>query len=292
MGLLAILKYIIAHPLNRDNKFGAVLRFMKWQLNTRLNPYPIIYPFTDKALLVVKKGMYGATGNLYCGLHEFTDMGFLLHFLRADDLFVDIGANIGSYTALAAGHVKAHTISFEPVPATFAHLKRNIYINQAHDIATPYNMALGAQKGTIEFTSTLDSMNHVATKDDTDTIKVAVNTLDDMLEDKAPSLLKIDVEGFETEVIRGAKNTLDKKQLKAIIIELNNSGARYGYDEKKIHESFLGAGFEPYIYDPLMRRLTKAATFGFHNTIYIRDLSFVENRLQNAEAFKVLNKTI
>src|SRR5436305_696190 len=100
MGLFAILKFITNHPLNRNHKFRAIMRFIKWQLNTRLNPYPIIYTFTAKSLLIVKKGMSGATGNLYCGLHEFNDMGFLLHFLRREDLFVDIGANIGSYTVL------------------------------------------------------------------------------------------------------------------------------------------------------------------------------------------------
>jgi len=43
------------------------------------------------------------------------DMGFLLHFLRKDDLFLDVGANIGSYTVLAGGAVGAKSISFEPV---------------------------------------------------------------------------------------------------------------------------------------------------------------------------------
>ena len=47
--------------------------------------------------------MTGATGNIYCGLYEFLDMAFLLHFLRNGDLFGDIGSNIGSYTVLATG---------------------------------------------------------------------------------------------------------------------------------------------------------------------------------------------
>ncbi len=82
MSLISTLKFIINHPLNKDNKIAALIRFVKWQCNTRLNPYPIIYPFTTKARLIVQKGMTGATGNLYCGLHDFNDMFFLLHFLR------------------------------------------------------------------------------------------------------------------------------------------------------------------------------------------------------------------
>ena len=36
--------------------------------------------------LIVRNGMTGATGNIYCGLHEFADMGFVLHLLRPGDL--------------------------------------------------------------------------------------------------------------------------------------------------------------------------------------------------------------
>ncbi len=288
MLLFSILKFITNHPLNRNNKFGAVMRFIRWQINIRLNPYPVIYPFTAKALLIINKGMSGATSNLYCGLHEFNDMGFLLHFLRADDLFADIGANIGSYTVLSAAHIGAQTISVEPVPATYSHLMRNIGINQVGDHVQPLNVALGAQAGFVEFTSTLGSTNHVAISGDKDKIRVEMRTLDDILVGrKTPALLKIDVEGFETEVINGAKNVLADSGLKAIIIELNGSGKRYGYDERKIHETFLAAGLEPYLYDPMTRTLTKAGTFGFHNTIYIRDIDFVTERVSGAEKLTV-----
>jgi len=82
MKIISTVLYIIKHPLNRHQKCKAFWRFIKWQINTRINPYPIIYQFTEKSKLIIKKGMTGATGNLYCGLHEFNDMAFLLHFLR------------------------------------------------------------------------------------------------------------------------------------------------------------------------------------------------------------------
>ena len=62
------------------------------------------------------------TGNIYCGLAEFADMAFVLHVLRAGDLFVDIGANAGAYTLLASSVAGAKTTCFEPVPATYARL--------------------------------------------------------------------------------------------------------------------------------------------------------------------------
>ena len=74
MSLLSTLKFITSHPLNRSNKVKAILRFLRWQINTRINSYSIIYQFTERCKLIIRKGMTGATGNLYCGLHEFEDM--------------------------------------------------------------------------------------------------------------------------------------------------------------------------------------------------------------------------
>jgi hypothetical protein len=108
--------------------------------------------------------------------------------------------------------------------------------------------------------------------------------------ERAPSLIKIDVEGFEQEVINGANALLRNEELKAIIVELNGSGERYGYDEGKIHEQLLGNNFQPYMYDPFTRKLSLLKTFGNHNTVYIRDLNFVEQRLKTAAPIEVFNE--
>jgi FkbM family methyltransferase len=293
MRLFPLLKFITNHPLNRKNKIKAVSRFAKWQINTRLNPYPVVYAYTDKTKLIIQRSMTGATGNLYCGLHEFTDMGFLLHFLRKDDLFVDIGANIGSYTVLAGGHVGAKVVSVEPLPKTFEYLKNNIAINQINNNVTACNLALGNEKGEISFTTTLDTMNHVATAKETDTIQVPVDTLDGILEkEKDPVLLKIDVEGFETDVLNGASQTLQKNNLKAIIIELNGSGSKYGYNEAHLHEKLIDMGYHPYRYSPFQRELTAIDQFGTHNTIYIKDIDFVQERVKKADKLKILDSWI
>ena len=256
-------------------------------------PYPIIYSFTDRSKLIIKKGMTGATGNFYCGLHEFNDMGFLIHLLRKEDFFVDIGANVGSYTVLAGGHIGAKTFSIEPVPATYSHLVNNILLNQMEDRVTAFNIALGSQAGSINFTHSFDTMNHAAAEGETDIIKVPVDTLDNILVgQKTPVLLKIDVEGFETEVNNGATQTLQRNELKAIIIELNGSGSRYGYDESIIHDGLIKMGFSAFLYDPLSRTLTKVNEFGTHNTIYIRDLEFVQQRLKTAPKLKIFNTEI
>lgn len=291
MSTISNIKFILSHPLNKDHKLKAFLRFINWQIKSRLNPKQVVHTFTEKSKLFIERGMTGATGNLYCGLHEFNDMGFLLHFLRTDDLFVDVGANVGSYTILASAHSGANSISFEPLPATFQKLMNNIQLNHLSGKVKAHNMALGRQAGELLFTNSLDTMNHVVKDAQEGVISVQVNTLDDILNNgPVPLLIKIDVEGFETEVIKGATKTLHEPGLKAIIIELNGSGARYGYDEQEIHQSLLNVGFSPYTYDPFSRKLTSVDLFGSLNTIYIRDFDFVQDRLKNAEKVKILKQ--
>jgi len=73
--------------------------------------------------------MHGATGNIYVGLHEFEQMAFLLHCLRSEDIFIDVGANVGSYTVLASAAVGAKTIAFEPIESEYNGLMANIELN-------------------------------------------------------------------------------------------------------------------------------------------------------------------
>ena len=288
MQIFNVLKYIYNHPFNAENKMGGILKFFKWQINCLLNPYPMLYTYTENARFIIKKGLAGATGNLYCGLMEYEDMAFLLHFLRSNDLFIDIGANVGAYTILASSEINAKTIAIEPVPSTYKNLMDNILINNIQEKVNALNIGLGSKNGKLKFTKSFDSVNHVATENETDTIEVDIDTLDTiLLKEQCPILLKIDVEGFETEVIKGADATLLNKSLKAIIIELNGSGQRYGYDERQIHNKLLEHGFKPYNYNPKTRQLMELETFGTHNTIYLRDKEFVEERIKSARKIKI-----
>ncbi len=99
------------------------------------------------------------TGNIYTGLHELSSMGYLLHVLREGDLFVDVGANVGSYTILACVVKGADCCSFEPVFSTFQRLMTNIRLNQLEGQAKCFNIGIGDRKGKIEFTSILSKFN-------------------------------------------------------------------------------------------------------------------------------------
>lgn len=81
MSLINLLKFITRHPLNREHKLGSIIRFAKWQFGSRLVPGTVVFDWINGSKILVKTGETGLTGNIYTGLHEFPDMGFLLHFL-------------------------------------------------------------------------------------------------------------------------------------------------------------------------------------------------------------------
>ena len=287
------IRFIVNHPLNQKFKIKAIFRYFKWIIVTKLNSYPLIYPFTDKAKLIIHNKIHASYGNLFGGLLEYQEMSFLLHFLRENDLFVDVGANVGSYTTLAAAHAGSETVSIEPAPSTFEYLKDNINVNRIYQKVEALNIALGSQEGTISFTKNLGAMNRVAIDSDKEVISVPVFTLDKIMTGKrTPVLLKIDVEGFENEVLKGASETLKNEELKAIIIELNGLGNRYGYDQKIIHQNLINLGFIAYNYNPADRELIRLDSFGTVNTIYVRDIDFVNHRIKTAEKVKLPNNVI
>ena len=283
------------HPLAKRHKIKAYSIFFTWQLSQLIFLGIRNRRFIGNTRLLVNKGMTGATGNIYCGLHEFEEMGFLLHFLRNEDLFVDIGANVGSYSVLASGVCSAKTIAFEPVPETFAHLKNNININKVGYLVSLYNEAVGAADGKLIFTTGLDTVNHVVSNSEqhiAKTLEVPVTTLDKKVGIiDTTMLVKIDAEGFEQAVLDGMQTTLKNKFLKAIIIELNGSGMRYGYSDQLIHESLLANDFLPYQYDPFTRKFIALSTFSATNTIYIRDKFFVEQRVASAKKVSIFSET-
>ena len=292
--MLRTLKFIIEHPLNKGGELAALGRFARWQIMSRIAGGARTVPFVNDTVLVMERGMTGATGNWYCGLHEHVDMGFLLHFLRKGDLFLDIGANVGSYTVLAAGAVGAKVAAFEPIPSTFRKLERNIEANRLNALVDAYNVGLGDEEGRLLFSSGSDTMNHVVTEDEARTIptvEVPVKRVDDVVTGIAPRLAKIDVEGWEAHVLKGLTRILDDPDLAAVIMETNESSDRYrenGQDEAEA--IMVAAGFKACAYDPFKREIVEGE--GAENTIFVRDFDSVRERVASAPRFALINGEI
>jgi hypothetical protein len=137
----------------------------------------------------------------------------------------------------------------------------------------------------------LDTQNHavIVDTDKVEAVKIPTATLDDVVGEREPLLLKIDVEGFETAVVAGAKNVLSRESLLAVILEMNGNGERYGYEEQALHGSMIGYGFMPFAYAPLKRELVSIAGVNdrSENTLYIRDVKQAVERVESAAEFSV-----
>jgi FkbM family methyltransferase len=280
------------HPLNRGHKAAAIRRWARWQVASRLALGPILVPFVGNTRLLAYPGETGITGNIYCGLADYEDMAFTLHLLRSGDRFVDVGANSGAYTVLASGVAGAFTDAFEPVPSTADRLWRNVVMNALENLVTVHRLGIGARPGVLRFSVAEDTLNRVAWEDQ-HADEFPVETLDRIL-CKSPTLIKIDVEGFEPEALMGARDVLKSKSLIALIVEINSCYRRYGYGLGDVMGPLSDAGFEPYSYEPRSRFLARlsAPHATSANTIFVRDLPAVEDRLMTAPRVVVGNSVL
>lgn len=276
-------KFISTHPIGSKSQLLVWQRWLRWQLSSRLIQAPIVMPWLDEACLIVEKGMTGATGNIYCGLHEFANMALLLHYFGLDPgIFLDVGANIGSYTILASKVCKTSVIALEPVPSTFTKLARNVAVNQVQDIVDLKRVAAGETLGELQFSCDQDTTNQVV--DETYSgkkTKVATQPLDKILASRTANFWKIDVEGFEHEVLAGASSALLAKELEVVLLEANDD---------TLSEIMRNSGFNQYNYDPFSRQFTATkSSVSFSNHTWIRNIDAVIKRCQNAPRRKIYN---
>ncbi len=288
-----ILKIINKHPLSKGRKVQGLIKYIKWQLGSRIVPGEVVYHWIGGSLMVVHQGDWGFTQNIYCGLQEFEDMMYVLHVVNYSDLFVDIGANIGSYTVLACSVKGARGIAFEPTPKTYQKLLINLRLNNLQNRVIAYEMGLADKEGTFLFSSEFNTANHLIAKDEIikETIYAKFSTLDKMLEGKTPTIIKMDVEGLETLVINGMLNIIKNPNLHSIIMELNNSGMRYGFNDEDIIHKMKKLDFEMCTYEPFDRKIlpinqTNTST---GNVLFLRDLGLISDRIREAPYFNIGN---
>ncbi|MDR6987953.1 FkbM family methyltransferase [Paenarthrobacter nitroguajacolicus] len=142
--------------------------------------------------------------------YEWQFLGTLAEYLAPGDLVVDVGANIGNHSLYFAAVCGTNVISFEPLPLAAEILQRNIAVNSLQEQVEVRRKALGehATKARLE---KLDLTNVGATafavSPDGDFV---VSTLD--LEDiqKRVSLIKVDAEGMDIAVLKGAVGLIER----------------------------------------------------------------------------------
>lgn len=147
--------------------------------------------------------------------------------IRTGDHVVEVGASFGLYALAFAGRVGAtgHVTAFEPDPASATALEANVEVNGWHDRINVIRAAVGAVSAQVRFASANGSESRVETRNDSNArvITVPMVTLDAALGDSRVDVLKIDVEGFEQQVLEGARTILSSstRRPRAIVVEVH-----------------------------------------------------------------------
>ncbi len=168
------------------------------------------------------------------GMIDYDDTLFIQAYLRPGDAFVDIGANIGVYTLLAASRVgpQGKVLAFEPGERSFPRLQENVRLNQLDQVEIRCS-AVGESAGEVLFLQKHDLINRIAEPgraDEHGAARVPCVTLDEALADQAYSMGKIDVEGAEPMIFRGSHTALRAGNPRVWLLEIKDRLLqRYGF---------------------------------------------------------------
>ena len=183
--------------------------------------------------------------------YEPGETRFIARTLRAGDVFVDVGANVGYFTTLASGRVgpRGKVIAFEPDPDSCALLRDNLRRNGARN-AVVFNCALGSEDRAGQlYRSKSNFGDHrvAAGNEDRESVSISIRRFDAVCADLTVSrvdLIKIDVQGYEPQVLEGMGDSLDRLQVRTILMEFWPYGIRYaGGSPAKLIDRLLSHGF-------------------------------------------------
>lgn len=253
LNYLKRLKTIWLHPSNRGNRLGAVSRSVKWWLGSQRSECAIE---TDAFGYKMKlyPDAFQTRGIIYFTPSKDYDLTlFIQRYLRPGDSFIDIGANIGIYTLLASSLVGefGSVHSFEPVPKTVNRLQENISRNGLNQVKV-HSIALGETEGNVQFTLDYDATNHVLSSNESfvnNSIKVPCRCLDEIMGNQEHAMAKIDVEGWEFLVLKGAYNMLSHHNPPVLVLEINGAFRRYEYDSLDLISYLEEIGYDSALYD-------------------------------------------
>lgn len=203
------------------------------------------------------------------GTYEPHILDVIATYLKPGGIFVDVGANIGQHSMFAASIVgnKGRVYSFEPIPYIYKQLIESVKINHFESIIEAYPFALGSENKTESLyveTNNVGGSSIVGPHGDANKkIEVEIKRGDDTLA-LLPKimLVKIDVEGYEFEVLSGMEKTL-RQHLPVIVLEF--SGQLYlqkGNNEgDKIISLLQSIGYDLYDIEDYMKKIVSKMVF-------------------------------
>jgi FkbM family methyltransferase len=201
------------------NSYVGVFRHIMWVLRKLFNIFPCDLKLGDQLIRIANRSIANGNGALInaMGYYDPNNMLLLKELFQKEVYisFFDIGANIGVYSLIVAGQMKLGSVNvfaFEPHPQTFLLLQENVRLNNLDDRISCVQSALGDYDGIIAFMDNAGNPeNHILSERDSG-LEVEIQRVDKFCESVGiyPQVIKIDVEGFENQVLNGLRATLSK----------------------------------------------------------------------------------
>lgn len=189
----------------------------------------------------------------WLGQHDRWDISHIKQMLPPNPVLCDIGANFGYYSVTLAASLKpdCRIFAFEPHPKTRTRLERHIALNQLGDLITVLPCALSDVAGTVQMSlrESNSGAAHISQHGDTE---VEVSTLDSICADRQFSRLdfvKIDVEGFETRVLKGGSQCLQKLRPKLLVEMMPEQLERTGSSAAELASTLRDYGYRLHVSD-------------------------------------------
>ena len=218
------------------------------------------------------------------GVYEADEVAFALSALQPGGVFLDVGANIGTYTVPAAKKVgpNGRVLAVEASPRVFRYLAHNVYLNRLSNVRLVQCAALAVNGGTVPFYEAPPDhfgMGALTAQFGAAPVEVQARTLDGVLSESGldtVDLLKVDVEGFEVDVFAGAKRLLTGDQPPRILFEFcdwaeaRRANGRPGDAQRLLRD----CGYRVWRLRDLLRGrppLDEALTEGFEALVAVRE---------------------
>lgn len=285
---LNTLRFIWSHPGNEGRRLRSIGRLVQWQLHKRLRGTPQDITLVPGMTLRCYPNSHAAGAVMYTGLYDYDDMSFLLRYLRTTDAFLDIGANIGVYTLLAASRIQEGSIfSIEALPENHRRLEENIRLNELEHVTT-HALAVSSEPGEVVIDLADGDSEASIAGSQTDGLRVPADTLDNLFAERELANLtlgKMDIEGAEMWALQGGTQLLERHQPPVWIMEVSDMTlAPTGYTSADLMALLSTYAYAPYRYDAQANALapmTLDEQSGY-NVLAIHEpsLAFVHERLQ------------
>jgi len=277
-------RYVWQHPSPLRNRLAAFGRFALRQAHKRTASGSLVVDWEGMELEVAGSSTSAAAA-YYLGRPDWWEFDFIERVLRPGDTVVDVGANVGVYTLFLAKRVSPAgcVVACEPDERNASMLRANLLRNRFYAVAV-VESAVGDRMGAAPFLSGLGTVSRLAPEARA-TSRVPLRTLDALCGSARPVFVKVDVEGYEDAVLRGARRLMSRGFPKIWQLEVDPGRTA---QTARLEEELSGFGYQSFVWDiaagtlkprPLQNPLG-------NNLLAIADLGFVQRRLGSAERRK------